>query len=488
MTAFIGREAELTAIRDFVAVTAPEATLGLVWGRRRVGKSKMLEALVAETGGVYFQALRGSSDEALRELGEVLGAASGAPGPLSLTSWEDAVTKVMSLGQQRDRVVVLDEFPYLLEHTPSLDSILQRHFGPGHPSRAGTRTRLILCGSSISMMSNLLMGTAPLRGRAGMALRVSPFDFRTARVLHDVTDFRTAILLFAVIGGVAAYAREMVSFDLPKDPETFSRWITRRVLAPSAPLFGEIDLLLGEDPAMGSRRKVNLYHSTLSAVARGSHTWTDVCKYVGLSGNKLQPIMDTLGASEFVARIGDPVRGNRPTYDTADALLRFHYAVIRRHQARLSRHGVDTDALWRELTPTFRAQVLGPSFEAMARYWATHFASTTTLGGAPAHVGPTVISGDEGDLQELDVVVATDEGGQPPDQRLILAIGEAKVGETLTLHMLRRLERARAHFAKRAQDAKLLLFGSTVDPDLRQHASDRSDVEIIDLERLYEGS
>jgi hypothetical protein len=103
-------------------------------------------------------------------------------------------------------------------------------------------------------------------------------------------------------------------------------------------------------------------------------------------------------------------------------------------------------------------------------------------------VGPTVISGDEGDLQELDVVVATDEGGQPPDQRLILAIGEAKVGETLTLHMLRRLERARAHFAKRAQDAKLLLFGSTVDPDLRQHASDRSDVEIIDLERLYEGS
>lgn len=58
------------------------------------------------------------------------------------------------------------------------------------------------------------------------------------------------------------------------------------------------------------------------------------------------------------------------------------YTIIRRHQARLRRHGANIGELWEELTQTFRSQVLGPRFESMARSWAMHFASHDTLGGA----------------------------------------------------------------------------------------------------------
>jgi uncharacterized protein len=488
MSEMIGRDREMSSLREFANASVAAATLGLVWGRRRTGKSMMLERLVAETDGVYFHALRGSGSEALREIGAVLAKASGAAAPLRLESWEEAVSAILALGAQRPRTVVLDEFPYLLEHTPELDSIIQRQYGPTNPARTNSQTRLILCGSSIGIMNKLLLGTAPLRGRAGLALRISPFDYRVSRELHAATDLPTAVLLFAIIGGVAAYAREMVDFDLPSGPADMRRWVGQRVLAPFAPLFGEIDLLLGEDPAMSKVRKINMYHATLSAVARGNRTWTNIGKYVGASGATLTPVMDTLIASEFVTRLDDPVRSNRPTYETADSLLRFHYAVIRRHQPRLARPTADTDALWHELIPTFRSQVVGPCFEAMARYWVTHFASAATLGGSPAHVGPTVISGRDGDEQELDIVVAADDGGDEPDRRTILALGEAKAGESLSVTTLGRLERARAHFGARAANAKLLLVGGAFDADLAQQASRRSDVELVDLERLYHGT
>lgn len=152
----LGRAHEWKRLHEFVSEPSSDAALGLVWGRRRVGKSFLLERLAKETGGFYYHALRGSSGEALRDLGEALGARAGAGAPLALRNWEHAVELLMALGQDGTRLVVLDEFPYLLEHTPELDAILQRHFGPGHPSRTTTQTRLILCGSAISVMSNLL--------------------------------------------------------------------------------------------------------------------------------------------------------------------------------------------------------------------------------------------------------------------------------------------------------------------------------------------
>lgn len=486
----IGRERERLLLRSFAQSQTPGASLGIVWGRRRVGKSALLQALVAETGGFYHQAVRGSAAEALRDLSGDLSTALRLPAPVMLESWTQAMETLMAVARERPLPIVLDEFPYLLEHTPELDSVIQRLYAPQGTSRLGTRARLILCGSSVSVMGRLLAGTAPLRGRAGLDLRVTPFDVRASRLLHGLDDLSAAVSTFAVIGGVAAYARDMVMGDLPADSRDFDRWVCARVVSPGSPLLREIDLLLSEDPVTAKTRKLNLYHATLGAVAQGCHTWGAITRYVNTGGSSLQAIMETLVASELVARVQDPIRTNRTLYHPVDPFLRFHYAIIRRHQG-FGRMDTDTDALWQRVLPTFRSQVLGPCFEWMARDWTAHRAAPSTLGGMADHVGATVVQRPGHAPMELDVVVASDDGFEDgadvPERRTVRAIGEAKVGEPLDLHHLARLADARAALGDRASDAKLLLFGTTFHPALSAAARERPDVELIDLPRLYFG-
>ncbi len=159
----------------------------------------------------------------------------------------------------------------------------------------------------------------------------------------------------------------------------------------------------------------------------------------------------------------------------------------RRHRSRLSRHGADTRRIWRHVGPTFASQVPGPCFEAATRYWTTHFADPGTSGGHPDHVGPTTVALEDGARQQLDVVVAADDAGTP-SERTALALGEARAGERITSRHPQRLEAARSALGDRAAAATLLLFGVRFAPQLLDSVARRTDVELIDLDRLHEGS
>lgn len=95
--------------------------MALVYGRRRIGKSSLLSSLVAEHGGFYWEASRAEKAVHLVRLGEVLGAHLGT-GRLGFDTWKEALGSLLTLGAGGHLPVVLDEFGYLLESDPTLDS------------------------------------------------------------------------------------------------------------------------------------------------------------------------------------------------------------------------------------------------------------------------------------------------------------------------------------------------------------------------------
>ncbi|HUX03280.1 MAG TPA: hypothetical protein VMV53_00010 [Acidimicrobiales bacterium] len=477
------RQIDAVQLDQFLATTVERPTLGLVYGRRRIGKSTALVERIEAQKGFYFEATRVETPVQLERLGRALSEYLEVPGRLAFGDWEEAVTALIRLGSDRPVPVVLDEVGHILEADQSFDSILATAFGPGARRGARSQARVLLCGSAISMMRALTAGEAPLRGRAGLELVVQPDDFRVSSTRLPVTcDLHTVTRVFAVIGGVVGYATDMVDFDLPANADDFDRWVIDRVLKPGATLHSEAATLLAEDPSLSGRGAL-LHHSILGAIANGAVTAGTIADKVGKAVSNIAPALNRLVDSGFVVRLEDPVRQQRPAYALADSFLQFHYAVLEPHGSLLRDR--DPAQSWGgRLSAVFDSQVRGPVFEEQARTWVRRFADSATL-ATRDYIGPSiaVIDGVE---RQLDVVVAAQ--GDVPSEREIVAIGEAKSGESLTTAHLHRLETIRTSLGRRAAHAKLFLFGPSADRPLLQVSRTRSDVEIVDLERLYHGS
>lgn len=471
-------------VESFLGSGADRHTLGLVYGRRRIGKSTLLEAVAHERGGFYWEATRTSATVQRSRLGEALGAHLGV-GRLAFDTWEEALRQLLRLGAGGPVPVVLDEFGYLLEADPSLDSIVAGALGPAGQRAEPGRTRLVVCGSAIAMLAALTAGQAPLRGRAGLELAMQPHGFRDAAAwLGAEPDLVLATRVYAVIGGVIGYATDMVDHDLPARHADFDRWMAARVLSPAATLHHEATTLLTEDPALASASPV-LHHGILGAIATGSVTAGTIAKRLGRSVPSIDPALKRLIAAGFVVRQADPIRDQRPMYTLADPFLQFHYAVLEPHGQLLRDR--DPRAAWEQrLRAVFDAQVRGPVFEEQARVWVRRHSDPATTGGPSDAVGPSTAMVD-GQERQLDLVVAADPGAVP-GARAVLAIGEAKAGETVGTGRLTELERARAALGTRAAHAKLLLFAPAFTPELVVVAARRPDVELVDLERIYRGT
>jgi AAA+ ATPase superfamily predicted ATPase len=467
----------------FLDTEVARPTLGLLYGRRRIGKSTTLVQRTDARNGFYFEATRVETSVQLDRLERALSEHLNLPGRLTFADWEEAVGALLTLGEDRPIPVVLDEVGHVLEADPSFESVLASAFGPGARRGKRSQARMVLCGSAIAMMRALTAGEAPLRGRASMELIVQADDFRVAaQRLPASCDLATATRVFAVIGGVVGYATDMVGFDLPTSASDFDRWVTDRVLAQGATLHSEATTLLAEDPTFAGRGSL-LYNSILGAIANGAITAGAIAKILKKTVANIAPGLNRLVDAGFVVRLEDPIRRQRPAYALVDPFLQFHYAVLEPHGALLRdrdpRNSWDT-----RLEQIFNSQVRGPVFEEQARTWVRRFADSTTLSDRN-HVGPSSVRVDDM-VRQLDVVVAL--SGEEPSDRTIAAIGEAKSGETLTTAHLHRLERVRGALGKRAMDSKLLLFGPSIDDPLRREVEHRADVELIDFERLYIGS
>lgn len=472
-------------VENFVSSGADRHTLGLVYGRRRIGKSTMLEAITHQRGGFYWEATRAEPAIQLARLGEALGAHLGF-GRVALDSWQEALAQLLRLGKDRELPIVLDEFGHLLEADRSLDSVVAAALGPGGRRGNPGRSRLILCGSAIGMLGSLTAGQAPLRGRAGMELLMHPHGFRSAaRWLGSTPSLRLATQVYAVIGGVVGYATDMVDHDLPTGTDDFTRWVSRRVLSPAATLHHEATTLLAEDPTLTGSSPI-IHHSILGAIATGAVTAGTIAKHLGRSVPRIEPALNRLIAAGFVMRLADPIRAQRPTYVLTDPFLQFHYAVLEPHAVLLRDR--DPHTVWlRRLKPVFDSLVRGPVFEEQARTWVRKYADQATLGGDPDYIGPSSAVLD-GVVRQLDVLVAAGDHTTTPGERRVLSIGEAKAGEQVGTGRLTDLERARAALGPRAAQAKLLLFAPEFTPELVEVAGRRADVELVDLDRLYHGA
>jgi len=317
---FVGRERELRVLEELHGSARPE--LFVLYGRRRVGKTELLQRFCEGRRAVYFQAaqvrerdnLRAFRDALCESLGDELAAS------VELPDWGGALSFAAERAGAERLVVVLDEFPYLCEANKGLPSIVQRFW-----DSRGKRSRLmlVLCGSQVSFMEReVLAERSPLFGRRTAQRRLEPLSPRDALDFFPRWKVRERVLAYAILGGMPAYLRR---FD---DARPLRANVLREILRPEGYLFDEVQFLLKNELSNPAT-----YNSILSAVARGEKRVGDIALAVGVDSTTANKYLSVLRELGFVEREipvtdPDPLRSRRGAWRIADRFLTFHFRHV----------------------------------------------------------------------------------------------------------------------------------------------------------------
>jgi uncharacterized protein len=423
----IGRRDEWAALEDFAV---RQARFGVVYGPRRVGKSYLLNAFITATGGWRYQAIGGTSDAQLADFGQMLGEFLNV-GDLRVTDWRDALNRIASLDVP---VVVIDELPYLLEQVPALPGLLQRHVDNGvGPS-------LIVCGSAIGTMIELVESQAPLFGRSAMTLVPKPFSGFALSELWGKTKPIETFWVDCALGGLPGYR------SLLKPPKNLDDWMVKTVLAPSSPLLDAGEILLN-DIAQYASRAVSL--SILRSVAAGNRSAAKIATGAGIAVTALPRPLRAFERAGLISRVRDVLRDRRDQFILADPYIHLWLNVISPNRFALSSGAADR--VWERIQKTtWPSQITGPRWESVVR---SHVSSHLfdLFGLEATSVGVTTISDRTGKAShELDLVVT--------DGTNVLAVGESKIRQ-ITLSDYQRLDRIRKLL--KAPNATIVLASAT---------------------------
>jgi uncharacterized protein len=460
------REREWGSLVQFVTSEDARVRFGVVYGRRRQGKSWLLERIADRAHGRYWEAPEGTVRQQLDAFAGSFRTWTKLPAVPRFETWSDALEAVW---HSKPPVLVLDEFQHLVASSPELPSVLQARV-----SRRGG-PRLIVCGSALGPMRQLLGSDAPLRGRASLELVVKPFDYRTTARYWHVKDRERAVQLHSLVGGTPAYL-DFAGGRAPTDGSPFDDWVCDVLLNPAGALFRE-GRLLTDEPTLQDR---GLYHGVLSAVAGGRTRRGQIAAALGRPENTLAHPLNALVELALLERIDDPLHARRSIFRLAEPLLRTYETLIAPNEGAIERRGARR--IWNTLRATVSAQIYGPHFESLAREWVATHASEHTLGGLPNAIGPSVVA-DAAAKKELEIDVVACSGDR------VLALGEAKWStHPLGIGVLDHLIRKKALLGSRAAEAKLLLFCSGgFGRDLVARGR-QGHVELVDLDRLYGGN
>ncbi|HEV2637359.1 MAG TPA: ATP-binding protein [Actinocrinis sp.] len=481
------RENEWDALARWVSRPTEHASLGVLSGRRRMGKTYLLRALTEQVGGLYFGATAATEAESLRQFGQALAEHVRAPGAFTFGTWDEAITALFRAAKSASRtapmVVAIDEFPYLAKEAQELPSVVQRELD--RYQREPLALRLLLCGSAMATMGRLLAGSAPLRGRASLEIVVPPFGYRDAADYWGVQhDPELALLHNAVLGGTPAY-RAFLDADAPMSRADFEPWLLRSVLRSSSPLFREARYLLGEEMEI---RDPALYHSVLAAVAEGNATRGGIAGYIGRNSADIAHPLNVLEDCHLLRREADLFRKNRSLYRINEPLITFYEAIMRPLWPALSQGR--PEPAWQRSAARFTAQVVGPHFEWICREFMVTEGAELFPDAPLQEVGSGTVT-DSARRETIEIDVAVIETGTSAAARRVVALGEAKWGTRLGLPHLERLEHARELLAAqgwRADGAVPLLISGIggFSPHLEAAAA-QGRARLLTLADLYGG-
>ena len=339
------------------------AALVVLWGRRRLGKSRLLTEWCAKSRqGVYSVADESASGIQREYLSMELDRVFPRFSDVTYPDWTKLFDRI-STEASRDKwrgPLILDEFPYLVRSCPELPSILQRWID--REKQSGSIVVALSGSSQRMMMSSVLNASSPLYGRADEILRLTPIPSTFLPQAFPGTDSQQALDCYTCWGGVPRYWELAQPFGTDVIPA-----VDDLVLSPLGALHEEVDRLLRQEiPSAAPLRPL------LDAIGLGSNRISEIASRLSTVATSLTRNIKQLQDLGYVERevpFGENEKSSkRALYKLADPFLRLWFRVVASHRGRLQSAPADQR---RKLLKTQWPQLRATAWEELCRAMTT---------------------------------------------------------------------------------------------------------------------
>ncbi len=304
MRPFVDRGEELKALRERLKGEGFE--LIVIYGRRRVGKTRLALEAVKELPHVYYLAVEGDNLRHFRETAERVFPEIR----YSREDWEG------TLHALKGKIIVIDEFPNLIKENPRVLSLFQRAIDL---DLSDSNTKLVLLGSSVSMMrEKVLSYRSPLYGRRTGSIKLRPMDFFSLREFFPKARWKELVEVYGMTDGIPFYITQV---KLP-----FWEWLEKELSSPVSFFRDEVDILLKYE-----FNEVSTYKRILEAIALGKTTPKEIRDFTGLRHSDISPYLRNLIETDLITRevpVTEKKTSKKGRYYVADNFLAFWFRFI----------------------------------------------------------------------------------------------------------------------------------------------------------------
>ena len=335
---FIGRERELEFLND--AYLSDRAEFIVLYGRRRVGKTELLNEFCKDKEAVFYTCREYTDTVQLRSFTDKVKSYNipALEYVESFSSWEQAFSSVLLLPGEKKKLLIIDEFPYACRFNSSIPSVLQVLWDE---KLRYENVMIILCGSAMSFIEKeLLSEKNPLYGRATGIYKLKPLPFSDAIKFFPEYSAEDKMIAYSILGGIPHYLTQFNgSLSLEQN-------VKKNILRRGCVLYNEVEFLIKQE-----LREPSVYNTVIEAIALGNNSFNDILTKTKIEKSKLSVYLKNLielyiVEKEYSALTKDKNKSNSSggSYVLTDNFFRFWYAFAYRNLTDLEND--DADGVW----------------------------------------------------------------------------------------------------------------------------------------------
>ena len=388
---FIGRQSELQTLEQEYR---RDGGFVVIYGRRRVGKTRLIKEFIKDKPAVYFLATEEVEAQSMKRMAGVIARATGNVllGNVTFSDWADLFRAVAAYRPEQKKVIVLDEFPYMVKTNPAFPSILQNIWDE---FLQDSNIMLILSGSLIGMMKkHALSYDSPLYGRRTAQIRLMPLPF-TAVYAAQSLPFEQAVQQYALTGGVPKY------LEFFTEQEPLIDQIRSIVLSKNGFLYEEPNFLLRDEV----QTPIN-YFSIIRVIADGNHKLGKIAGALGMETSSLTPYLSTLIDLDFLKKATpvtekNPEKSRKGLYFISDNFIRFWFRYVYPYKGELELD--NQQIVLDELEKDFIQKFVAFSYEDVCKDIFASLCRSKAVDFVPSRIGSYWLNDINGDT-EIDVM------------------------------------------------------------------------------------